>query len=227
MMTRSTNLRAVVFDLDGVLANTEDLYEEACVTVLARRGKTYDLPLREQMMGRPVADAIKIMIDAHTLPDPVEALMEECREVLGGLLATSLAPMPGVAELLDRLQAARFPVAVATSALREYADYVLTRLDFKKRFEFVLTSEDIHQGKPDPEIYLLAADRLGIEPSEMLVLEDSANGCRAAVSGGAFTVAVPNHHTAKHNFAGAKFIAETLSDRRILEALAIEERCDR
>src|SRR3954469_11194344 len=118
-----TALRAVVFDLDGVLANTEDLYEQACVAVLGRRGLTYDPPLRERMMGRPVADALRIMIEAHNLSDPVDALFEECREVLYGLMATALAPMPGVAGLLDRLEAAKVPAAVATSALPEYAEF--------------------------------------------------------------------------------------------------------
>ncbi len=216
----ATPLCAVVFDLDGILANTEDLYEEACETVLGQRGKTYDSQLREQMMGRPVADAIQIMIDAHGFVDPIDALMLECREVLDELLATSLAPMPGVAKLLDRLEAKQLPVAVATSALREYADFVLTRLDLRQRFRFILTSEDIRHGKPDPEVYLLAAQRLDLAPVKMMVLEDSANGCRAAVSAEAFTVAVPNRHTSKHNFAGARFIADTLADPRILAALA-------
>jgi HAD superfamily hydrolase (TIGR01509 family) len=129
--------------------------------------------------------------------------------------------MRGVIDLLDDLQAADMPVAVATSATPEYADNVLTRLDLKQRFRFILTAADIHRGKPDPEIYLLAANQLGIEPAHMMVLEDSANGCRAAVAAGAFTVAVPNRHTAKHNFAGARFIAETLADPRIRKALRI------
>jgi HAD superfamily hydrolase (TIGR01509 family) len=214
-------LKAVVFDLDGVLANTEDLYEEAGSAVLGRRGLTYDPPLRELMMGRPVADALRIMIETHDLSDPVDALFEECREVLYGLMATALAPMPGVGELLDRLDSAKLPVAVATSALPEYAEFVLTRLDLKRRFQFVLTSADITHGKPDPEIYLLAARNLALEPREMMVLEDSANGCRAAVAAGAFTVAVPNRHTAKHNFAGARLIADTLCDPRILAALSL------
>jgi pseudouridine-5'-monophosphatase len=216
-----TRLKAVVFDLDGILANTEDLYDEACSTVLGRRGLTYDAPLREQMMGRPVVDALQIMIDAHKLSDPMEAIMDECREVLYGLMATSLAPMPGVSELLDRLDSAKLPAAVATSALPEYAEYVLTRLDFKRRFQFVLTSADIARGKPDPEIYLLASGRLELSPPQMMVIEDSANGCRAGVAAGAFTVAVPNRHTAKHNFAGAQFVADTLRDSRILEALSL------
>lgn len=216
-------LRAVAFDLDGILANTEDLYEKACQTVLGRRGRTYDPPLREQMMGRPVADAIRIMLDHHGFDDPLEAMMQECREVLGGLMETSLAPMPGVHELLDQLEKANLPKAVATSALREYADYVLTHLHLKQRFRFVLTSEDIRCGKPEPDIYLLAASQLELLPAEMMVLEDSANGCRAAVLAEAFTVAVPNRHTKNHNFDGSQFIANTLADPRILAALRILE----
>jgi pseudouridine-5'-monophosphatase len=215
-------IRAVVFDLDGVLANTEDLYEEACSAVLGRRGLTYDPPLREQMMGRPVADALRIMIEAHNLPDSIEAMFDECREVLYGLMATALAPMPGVTELLDRLDAAQLPAAVATSALPEYAEFVLTQLDLRRRFQFVLTSADVTNGKPDPEVYLLASRRLELSPEQIMVLEDSANGCRAAVAAGAFTVAVPNRHTAKHKFDGARFIANTLCDSRILEALPLQ-----
>jgi HAD superfamily hydrolase (TIGR01509 family) len=129
--------------------------------------------------------------------------------------------MPGVEDLLDELHAANVPAAVATSGTRQYADHVLTRLDLKRRFRFVLTADDIQRGKPDPEVYLLAARRLGIAPSRMLVLEDSANGCRAAVAAGAFTVAVPNRHTREHVFTGARFIADTLTDPRIRRVLAL------
>lgn len=213
------DLRAVVFDLDGILANTEDLYEQAGETVLRRRGKTYDADLREQIMGRPVVDAIRIMIDCHSLSDQVEDLMCECGDVLQALIATSLAPMPGAVALLDHLRSNHVPVAVATSATREYADNVLTRLKLKERFRFILTAEDIRHGKPDPEIYVLAAKQLGLLPAQTMVLEDSANGCRAAVAAGAFTIAVPNRHTRKHNFSGARFVADTLNDPRIRPSL--------
>jgi len=217
-------LRAVVFDLDGLIANTEDLYEQAGETVLNRRGKTYDAPLKEKMMGRPVVDAIKIMIDCHSLADGVDELICECGEVLQELMAHSLAPMPGVVELLDDLQAADVPVAVATSATPEYADNVLARLNLTQRFRFILTASDIRRGKPDPDVYLLAAKLLGIAPAEMMVLEDSANGCRAAVAAGAFTVAVPNRHTCKHDFMGARFVADTLNDPRIRDVLQLTRR---
>src|SRR3954454_9682624 len=215
------DLRAIVFDLDGILANTEDLYEQAGETVLGRRGKIYDAALRERIMGRPVVDAIRIMIECHTLPDTVDELMCECGDVLQKLIATSLAPMPGTNRLLDELSAAEIPFAVATSATREYADNVLTRLKLKHRFRFVLTAEDIRFGKPAPDIYLLAAARLQLAPEQTMVLEDSANGCRAAIGAGAYIVAVPNRHTCNHNFDGAKFIADTLNDTRIRRALKL------
>ena len=212
-------IRAVVFDLDGIISNTEDLYQEAGETVLRRRGKTYDAALREKMMGRPVADSIRIMIECHSLTDLPETLICECADVLQDLIATSLAPMPGVVRLVDELHASNIPIAVATSATRDYADRVLTQLKLKQRFRFILTAEDIHRGKPNPEIYLLAAKQLGLAPSQIMVLEDSANGCRAGVDSGAFTVAVPNRQTRDHGFAGAQFVANTLDDPRIRRAL--------
>jgi pseudouridine-5'-monophosphatase len=214
-------LEAVVFDLDGLLVNTEDLYEQAGYTVLRRRGKTYDADLREQMMGRPVVDAIQLMIDCHSLPDTLEALMGECKEVLDGLMATSLVPMPGVEKFLDDLASANIPIAVATSATPEYAEHVLAKLALKDRFQFILTAADINRGKPNPEVYLLAAKRLGIKPSQMMVLEDSGNGCRAGVAAGAYTVAVPNRHTRDHKFPNVRLIADTLADPRIRETLNI------
>jgi beta-phosphoglucomutase-like phosphatase (HAD superfamily) len=98
---------------------------------------------------------------------------------------------------------------------------VLTRLDVRNRFRFILTADDIRHGKPDPEIYLLAASTIGFDAKQMMVLEDSANGCRAAVAAGAFTVAVPNRHTHQHAFPGAQFVADTLADPRIRRALSL------
>jgi pseudouridine 5'-phosphatase len=168
-----------------------------------------------------VVDAIQMIIDCHSLSDSVDDLMCECVDELQQLIATSLAPMPGVVSLIHDLGTADIPIAVATSATPEYAENVLTRLNLKQRFRFILTAADIDCGKPDPEVYLLAANRLGIEPSQMMVLEDSANGCRAAVAAGAFAIAVPNRHTRNHNFSGASFVADTLNDLRIRQTLRL------
>jgi len=110
---------------------------------------------------------------------------------------------------------------IATSSRRAFVERVLAKFNCQPRFSPILTSEDITEGKPHPEIYLTAAARLGIEPAEMLVLEDSQNGCRAAVAAGAITVAVPGAHSRRHDFTGAALVAESLADRRIYERLGI------
>ena len=98
---------------------------------------------------------------------------------------------------------------------------VLSRFNYRPRFAFLLTAEDVSQGKPHPEVYRLAAQQHDVPAENILVLEDSENGCRAAVAAGAYTVAVPNRHTRHHNFDGVGFIADSLADRRIYERLGL------
>src|SRR5208283_1527177 len=93
--------------------------------------------------------------------------------------------------------------------------------DLQPRFQFVLTAEDIVHGKPNPEIYLTAARCFGVRPAEMMVLEDSQNGCIAAASAGAFAVAVPGHHSREHDFSRASLIVDSLADPRVYAALGI------
>jgi pseudouridine 5'-phosphatase len=222
-MPESAKLAAVVFDLDGLIVNSEDVYEQADVEVLRRRGKMYDAELRAQMMGRPTAESLRAMIEWHALEDTIERLEAERSLLRDKLLEESIEPMPGLPGLLQRLEAARIPKAIATSGHRSYAAYVLERLDLQARFKFVLTSEDVVHGKPAPDVYQLAASRLGLTTAEIMVLEDSVNGCQAGVAAGAYTVAVPNRHTRGYEFAGVKFVADTLADPRILRALSIAD----
>jgi len=171
------------------------------------------------MMGRPQQVSLRIMIDWHGLGDSVEALAAETKEIFTSYLDSRLAPMPGAVALLDCLAAARIPFGVATSSGPDFAHDVLGRVGFLDRMGFVLTCNDVREGKPHPEIYLAAAGRLGVVPKQMLVLEDSHNGCKAAVAAGAVAVAVPGGHSHRHEFDGAAFIATSLADRRIFKAL--------
>jgi pseudouridine 5'-phosphatase len=222
-MNDSHKLSAVAFDLDGLIVNSEDVYELADVEVLRRRGKTYEDALRQQMMGRQTAESLRLMIEHHNLDDSPEQLNLERTTLRDKFLDASIAPMTGLLELLLALETTRTPIGVATSGTRDYAAYVLGRLEIRSAFQFVLTAEDVTNGKPAPDVYQLAASKFGILPSRMMVLEDSANGCQAGVSAGAYTIAVPNRHTERNDFAGVQFIANTLADRRIYEALGIAD----
>lgn len=213
--------RAVAFDLDGLLFNTEELYQHVGGEILARRGRVWTTELLDAMMGRPGRISLQIMIDWHGLDDTVDELAAESDLIFEEVLVEHLAPMPGATELLDALEAAAIPKAIATSSGRNFVERVLDLSGIGRRFDFELTAEDVVEGKPHPEIYQTAAAKFGVEPVEMLVLEDSQNGCRAAHTAGAIVVAVPGGHSRHHDFSGADLIADSLADRRIYELLGL------
>ncbi len=221
-MSETDDLRAVVFDLDGLMFNTEDLYHEVGEELLRRRGEPIRRELFDAMMGLPGDVALQLMIDQHALSDSVEDLATESDAIFIAMFDDRLAPMPGLMQLLDALEAAAIPKAIATSSGRAMVTDVLGRFKLEPRFEFLLTAEDVERGKPHPEIYRTAAQRLSFSPAQILVLEDSANGCRAAIDAGTFAVAVPTHHSREHDFSGARWISDGLEDLRIYEVLGLD-----
>jgi HAD superfamily hydrolase (TIGR01509 family) len=178
------------------------------------------------MIGLRAPVAFQLMIDDQELDDTVESLRAESDEVFLEILPTRLRTMPGLLELLDALETAEMPRGIATSSPRAFADRVLGQFDLAPRFDFVLGAEDVHDGKPAPEIYQRAAQLAGVEPAAMLVLEDSAVGSRAGLAAGAYTIAVPQGHTAGQDFSGVHFIADTLADPRIFEVLGLADASD-
>jgi HAD superfamily hydrolase (TIGR01509 family) len=211
----------VVFDLDGLMFNTEDLYQEVGRTILARRGHEFNGELIDQMMGRQTPIALQIMIDYCGLSDTVAELAAESRAVMDTLLDT-LQPMPGLVDLLDALEAARMPKAIATGSNRYFLDKVMDLSGLRPRFAFTLTSEDVEHGKPAPDIYLRAAQLHGLHPAEILVLEDSQIGCQAAVAAGTYAVAVPSGQSLSHQFPGVQYIARSLEDNHIYRLLRLD-----
>lgn len=220
-MSSDSTPKAVVFDLDGLMFNTEELYQFVGGEILRRRGKAMTGELLDAMMGRPGNVALQIMIDAHQLQDTVDTLAQETDEVFETLLDDRLDVMPGLLELLGELERAGLPKAIATSSGPNFVREVLGRFSLAPRFQFILTSVDIRQGKPHPEIYLMAASRFGLQPRELLVLEDSQNGCRSAVAAGTMAVAVPGGHSLRHDFGGAALVADSLADPRLYALLGL------
>jgi len=218
------DIHAAVFDLDGLLVNTEELYQDVGTELLKRRGKTFDAELLDAMMGRPQDRALSIMIEWHGLDDTMETLADETKAIFQTLLSTRLALMPGAKELIEHIQLLDLSLGVATSSGPEFAHDVLSRVGLIHHFHFILTSADVTAGKPDPEIYQLASKKAGTQTGNMLVCEDSETGCKAAVASGAITVAVPGGHSHRHAFPGAKLIATSLADPEIYKLLSSHAR---
>ncbi|PQO29390.1 HAD family hydrolase [Bremerella cremea] len=214
-------IRAVVFDMDGTILNTEMLYPKVSAEILRRRGLNLTQDLTDAMMGRPAPVAFQAMIDWHDLADTIQILERESEEIFADILEVSLGLMPGFTELFKSLKDSRYPLAVCTSASRSTALDLLSRFNITPDLDFVIGGDEVQHGKPHPEIYLTAASRLAVSPQEIAVFEDSETGCRAAIDAGTHAIAVPGDHSRKHTFDGAQLIADTLHDQRIYDLLKL------
>jgi HAD superfamily hydrolase (TIGR01509 family) len=212
-------LRAVVFDFDGLMVNSEDVFEVVGQELMRRRGLEMTDEIRRGMLGRRPTEAFEVLKRLTGIPDVIEELMAETETLFAATARSMLKLMPGLLELLDLVEQLGLPKAVATSSPRDYLQTLMNRFDLQPRFPIRLTAEDVTRGKPHPEIYERAAKRLNVDPSEMLVLEDSEPGTRAAAAAGAFVVAVPNIHTAWGDFSMSRLVLSSLHDPRLHEVI--------
>lgn len=199
--------------------NTEIVFNRSGSELLRRRGKIAPPALFHAMMGRRANEAFQVMIEMMDLNESIDELQAESEEIFDSLLDELLAPMPGLLNLLDVLEARNLPKAVATSSHRLYLNDILGRFNLQDRFAHTLTAEDVTHGKPHPEIYLTAAEKLGVHPARMLVLEDSENGTKAAAAAGAHIISVPHEMSSHHDFSIAKGVASSLDDPLIHDLL--------
>jgi HAD superfamily hydrolase (TIGR01509 family) len=217
--TEAPPIKAVVFDLDGLMFNTESVFNRAGTELLRRRGKEPHPELFKRMMGRRPVEGFAVMIELMSLTETYEELLFESEQIFTSMLDDHLAPMPGLYDLLDLIEDRGLLKGVATSSPRRYLENLLERFSLTERFNVTLASEDVSRGKPEPEIYLKAAARLGVDPHEMLVLEDSEMGTRAAAAAGAYIISVPHEFSCAQNFEAARCTAESLVDPVILRML--------
>lgn len=217
-MVRFSSIRAVVFDLDGLMADSEPLAEWAWAQVLARHGHTLDQETFRRMLGMRVADSARFVCQTFSLPiDPQDALAERDKLFLDAV-PSRLQACPGLYGLLGALDRRGVPLGVATSGHRQYVALAFRTLGLEGRFRALVTGDDVIWGKPAPDIYLLAAERLGIPSICCLALEDAPLGAESARAAGMDCVVVPNRWTAELSFPGAC--------RRFSSLQAVEEALD-
>ena len=194
---------AVLFDMDGLMVDTELLARAAWQRVVAPYGLTISDSVYERMLGRRTVESAQLVLDALPLPLSRDELVERKTAEFLLSLAGGVPAMPGLWELLERIEQSGLSWAVATSTPRPVAEIVLGKLGVVGRYMALACGDEVGHGKPAPDIFLLAAARLGVAPAVCLALEDSAAGCAAAAAAGIRVVAVPTELTRHELFTCA------------------------
>jgi HAD superfamily hydrolase (TIGR01509 family) len=181
---------AVLFDMDGLLVDSEPLWFESEADVMARLGGTWTREDQEYLLGSALDRAVRYFLERATVPARPDQVGEWLvAGVIDRVRDRGVTVMPGAADLVAEVAASGLPYALVTSSQRRFVDAVLSRTGM--RFPVVVTGNDVSRSKPSPEPYLLAARRLGADPGRCLVLEDSPTGVAAAEAAGCFVIAVP------------------------------------
>ena len=215
-------IEAVVFDLDGVLLDSEHVWDEVREQLARERGGRWHERAQREMMGMSSPEWSAYMHDKIGVPDSPEEINAEVVRRLESLYREHLPAVPGAKEAVER-SAERWPLALASSSNRELIELALELLGVARLFAATVSSEEVPRGKPAPDVYEEAARRLGVDPSRAAAVEDSHNGIRAAKAAGMRVIAIPNRRFPPGDdaLAEADLVLGTLAG---LTAEAIEPR---
>ena len=220
------NIRAVVFDLDGVLVDSEGLHVRAWEQVFRVRSRPVPRDIEQRFIGVADLTVAEILKDENGLTEKSLDLLEEKRSFYAALVDTGLYPYPGVAEELDRLikESPDLKLAVATSSGKEEARLMLCTSGLDGRFRTVVTADDVSRFKPEPECYLRACRELDVAPEEAAAVEDSPAGIDSARAAGMYVIAVPTTRESKELKAASE-IAENTKEAMVKLRYYIQEGC--
>ncbi len=203
-------IQAVLFDLDGLLADSEPLQKAAWHTYLAQHGHALNPSLIERMFGLRLWESAELVRVELGLSFPVEQIMTERDEVFLRSLANTLQPMPYAREAVAAARRHKLYTALATSGHRRYVQIALREIRLTSGFDVIVTGDAVTRGKPDPDIFLRAAALLDLPPAQCVVVEDTLHGITAARAAGMLAVAVPNALTRELDFSAADMIYPSL-----------------
>jgi HAD superfamily hydrolase (TIGR01509 family) len=209
-------IQAILFDLDGLMFDSEPHSLASWEAVLAERGVTLDQLTIDSILGRRIDATARTLIDKYHLPDTVQGLADAKTEYQITHLHGNVPPMPGLIELLDEIDRRRLPKAIASSGIHRYVEAVLRVNDLRDRFSVIITGDQVARGKPAPDVFLAAARALNVEPVHCLVLEDAPTGVQAAKAAGMMCIAVPDHSVAQLDLSQADKIVASLYEVQTL-----------
>mgnify|MGYP001342426956 CR=1 FL=1 len=205
-------ISCLIYDLDGLLLDTESIYSEVTQKIVGEYNKVFDWSLKKKIIGRKSTQAAKIIVESLNLPITPEEYLDSRKEDLLESLRNS-QPMSGAIELTTHFFQKGIPQAIATSSASPTfeAKYENHKKWFSQ-FNLIVKGDDpeLKEGKPAPDIFLIAAKRLGFEPVNCLVFEDAPSGIKGALAAGMNVVAVPDPHIEDHYYNNASQVITSL-----------------
>ena len=211
---------AVLFDLDGVIVDTKDAHYESFVLLGKEVSYTIDDEQFRHLFGRRNDDIFPILYQRPLPEEQVRRLADRKEAIFRDLIRGNVTALPGVTTLLPALAAAGFHLAIGTSTPRENVAMVLASLGIAAYFHAIVSAEDVTVGKPDPQVFLLGAERLGIPPAQCVVVEDAVAGVQAALRGGMKALAVTTNHS-REDLAIATRVVDSLAEVTPADFLAL------
>jgi HAD superfamily hydrolase (TIGR01509 family) len=208
-MKEVRDFRALIFDMDGLMIDSERLYWEVERGIALSHGREVKEETLWKMMGRRPIEGMRIFVEEVGLPVSAEETLALRDGRMREKYRNESEAMPGLFSILDTFYG-KLKLAVCTGAQAEFMEIVLDRLNIRKKFDVLQASDEVEKGKPEPEIYLRTCVRLGLEPGQCIVLEDSSNGCLAGRRAGCYTIAVPSGYSRGQDFGAADYIASGL-----------------
>ena len=212
-------IKGVVFDMDGVISETELMHHNAWHHAAGAQPPSHE-EWAKSYMGRGIFEIANDLIEKYSINiTPQELVKKKTEKMHGLILESELKHYPGVKELLAYLNKEKIPIAIASSSSREEINAILEKLGIKEYFKTIVSGLEVENPKPAPDVYLKAAEELGIKPSEGIAIEDSPTGIKSAKAAGLYTIAV-THTNEKENLNQADRIVSNLSEiKGIVEEL--------
>ncbi len=209
-------IKAVIFDMDGVIIDSEPIHTELTLNVLKDVGVTPDESEIYEFIGVRNEEMWATLIERHNINESIEQLMDRLKAYkMERFLSSNLEPMNGVVDLLRTVKRKGLKIALATSSPRYFAKYILKAVKVAVFFDELVTADEITNGKPDPEIYIKAAEALGVLPGECIAIEDAYFGILAAKSAGMKCIGLKNPNSGNQDTSMADYVVSSLRDINI------------
>jgi HAD superfamily hydrolase (TIGR01509 family) len=207
-----SRLKAIVFDMDGLMVDSEPLSQQAWDEYLRPYGHQLSEEIVQRIIGLRADVSTPVIKELFSLPESVPTIIGKRAAIYSQIRAGGVPTMPGLHALHAEIARRSIPWAVATSSPHTHAVEILEQLGLLVGCRAIATGDEVARGKPHPDIYLLAAHRLGIAPQECLALEDSGPGSQAAVNAGMTVIAIPNAQTKTADFSHVHHLYSSLND---------------